>query len=212
LNKGAVALLVILWAKLILPKRVAQEQRLDPGEDNLELFPQAKQRKPVYLTVHRDALFAEFGRKFGKMNFQRYLGQLRNMGFVTEDRSGHIGEGPLLDLLVDGTRMAIKLKDSVLWSLLKDRDDAAAAQEKLPLPLKDKRPAREVEEDVGLPEGLELADLTELDRSDVATFLDGEEEPEEVVEEASPAGEDEDDPDFADPGEDDAEELEAGEG
>lgn len=167
LNKGAVALLVILWAKLVLPKRVAQEKRLDPDDENMELFPESRPRKPVRLTVNRDALYAEFGAKFGKVNFQRYLGQLRNMGFVTEDRSGNVGEGPLLDLLVDGTRMAIKLKDSVLWSVLKDKADAPQVE----LPLSGRR-SKPREEDIGFPEGLAQEDVAAMDEDAVPTFLD----------------------------------------
>ena len=167
LNKGAVALLVILWSKLILPKRVAQEQRLDPDDENMDLFQADKPRKPVYLTVHRDALYAEFGAKFGKVNFTRYLGQLRNMGFVSEDRAGNVGEGPLLDLLVDGTRMAIKLKDSVLWSILHDETPAASA----------KAATRSTEDEVGFPEGVDASVVAQWDDSDVPSFLD-EPEPE----------------------------------
>lgn len=163
LHKGAVALLVILWAKLVLPKRVAQERRFDPDEPNADLFPESKPRKPVRLHVHRDALYAEFGSKFGKVNFARYLGQLRNMGFVTEDRAGNVGEGPLLDLLVDGTRMAIKLKDSVLWSAFEDRAEATRGQPELPL-----RRVAASEDDVGFPEGFGAAEVEE----DVPTWLD----------------------------------------
>ena len=61
---------------------------------------------------------AEFGRKFGKTAFARYLGQLKSAAFVREDRLGNLSEGPLLDLLIDGVEMAQKLRDSVLWDLL----------------------------------------------------------------------------------------------
>lgn len=170
LHKGAVALLVILWAKLVLPKRVAQERRFDPDQPDPDLFPETKPRKPVRLTVNRDALYAEFGSKFGKVNFTRYLGQLRNMGFVTEDRSGNVGEGPLLDLLVDGTRMAIKLKDSVLWSAFEERAEAVKAQPDLPL--SGRRRAVTDDEDLGFPEGLAPGDAEAGDEDDVPTFLD----------------------------------------
>jgi len=129
LPRGAVALIVICWAKLVLPRRLALEadKALPPAQQTLfEHAPETTTldaaEKPAMparkINVHRDALYAEFGAKFGKTAFQRYLGMLRNAGFVLEDREGRIAEGPLLDLLVDGTQMAGKLKDSVLWDLL----------------------------------------------------------------------------------------------
>lgn len=117
LPRGAVALLVIVWAKLVLPKRIAsteaalRRQLIESGE----AVPPV-QEGPVELP--RDTLYAEFGRKFGKTAFARYLGQLKTAGFVREDRKGNLHEGPLLDLLVDGLQMAQKLRDSVLWDVL----------------------------------------------------------------------------------------------
>jgi len=106
LPRGAIALLVVLWAKLLLPKR------LEPADRS----PDAGAVPDP--TVTRDQLYAEFGRKFGKTAFARYLGQLKAAGFVREDRAGNLREGPLLDLLVDGVQMAQKLRDSVLWDVL----------------------------------------------------------------------------------------------
>ncbi len=125
LPRGAVALMVVLWAKLVMPRRAA-------GKPPVHLFP-PDQRDPeaakLVPSVHRDALFAEFGDKFGKVNFQRYLGQLRNLGFIEEDRDGTIREGPLLDLLVDGDQLAVKLKDSILWDLVGSESDGADGSE-----------------------------------------------------------------------------------
>jgi len=112
LPRGAVALLVILWAKLVLPKRVEPAELADSGTDS------AAAKTPARVVVTRDALYAEFGRKFGKTAFARYLGQLKSAAFVREDRLGNLSEGPLLDLLIDGVEMAQKLRDSVLWDLL----------------------------------------------------------------------------------------------
>ena len=112
LPRGAVALLVIVWAKLVLPKRIvsadAALRKSAEGQEEPEGPP----------LLPRDALYAEFGRKFGKTAFARYLGQLKTAGFVREDRKGNLSEGPLLDLLVDGVQMAQKLRDSVLWDVL----------------------------------------------------------------------------------------------
>ncbi len=110
LPRGSVALLVVLWAKLILPKR------LEPADQATETPDPAAVVPPT--VIARDQLYAEFGRKFGKTAFARYVGQLKAAGFVREDRSGNLREGPLLDLLVDGVQMAQKLRDSVLWDVL----------------------------------------------------------------------------------------------
>ncbi|MBM4342887.1 MAG: hypothetical protein FJ100_05875 [Deltaproteobacteria bacterium] len=119
LPRGAVALLVVLWAKLVLPKR------LDPTETAVPSLPDAstgatpgRPEPSPAPAIGRDQLYAEFGRKFGKTAFARYVGQLKSAGFVREDRAGNLREGPLLDLLVDGVQMAQKLRDSVLWDVL----------------------------------------------------------------------------------------------
>ena len=134
--RGAVALLVVLWAKLVLPKRTAasedalerQVRSARGGGDAVpgpEGTPQVAGAAPVpaSISVERDALYAEFGRKFGKTAFARFLGQLKGAGFVREDRQGHLREGPLLDLLVDGVQMAQKLRDSVLWDVIERGGD-----------------------------------------------------------------------------------------
>lgn len=124
LQRGAVALLVILWTRLVLPRRVASDEarkrRLEAGEAGGEV--KATREKLPTPTVARSALFAEFGHRFGKTSFARYLGQLKAAGFVLENRAGDLREGPLLDNLVDGVTMARKLRDSVLWDLLAQGD------------------------------------------------------------------------------------------
>ena len=112
LPRGAIALLVVLWAKLLLPKR------LEPADKPAATPEAAKPEVAVPTTIARDQLYAEFGRKFGKTAFARYVGQLKAAGFLREDRAGNLREGPLLDLLVDGVQMAQKLRDSVLWDVL----------------------------------------------------------------------------------------------
>ncbi len=116
--RGAVALLVILWAKLVLPKRIAStEAALKRQNPDMPVDPDAPTENGP-LSLPRDALYAEFGRKFGKTAFSRYVGQLKTSGFIREDRRGNITEGPVLDLLIDGVQMAQKLRDSVLWDVL----------------------------------------------------------------------------------------------
>ncbi|MCO4761956.1 MAG: hypothetical protein KC502_10660 [Myxococcales bacterium] len=129
LPRGALALLVILWSKLVLPRRVAGDEarrkRLEQADGDGEAIVPPVLPRP---TVARAALYAEFGHRFGKTSFTRYVGQLKNAGFITESRAGDLREGPLLDLLIDGVQMARKLRDSVLWDLL-DSQQAQAADD-----------------------------------------------------------------------------------
>ncbi|MSQ81681.1 MAG: hypothetical protein EXR77_02035 [Myxococcales bacterium] len=116
LPRGAIALLVVVWAKLILPRRLEPADAVAVAADATE--PTAKAAPAALASISREQLYAEFGRKFGKTAFARYLGQLKSAGFVREDRAGNLRDGPLLDLLVDGVEMAQKLRDSVLWDVL----------------------------------------------------------------------------------------------
>lgn len=118
LPKGAVALIVVLWAKLVLPRRVARDQRVDPDDDNLALFPDQRPPKDYVVKVPKEALLAEYSPRFGRSNVLRYLGQLKRLGFIREDRSNRIHEGPLLDLLVDGQRLASEIQSGVLKDML----------------------------------------------------------------------------------------------
>ncbi len=131
LPRGAVALLVALWARLVLPRRAMMERRetLDEGPD---LFGGDAPPTRPDLSVHRDALLMEFGSRLGRTNVLRYLGTLRNQGFIEADHHGEIREGPLLDVLIDGDEMGMKLKDSILMDVL-EQHDADAGQEDLPL-------------------------------------------------------------------------------
>jgi hypothetical protein len=119
LQKPAVALLVVLWAKLIFPKRVAQERREKPGDNVRALFPSSAPIPEIDLSTSEAALRLELGRKCGgAATMPIYLGQLRRLGFIEYARLDHIVEGPLLDLLIDGQQMAVKLKNSTLWDVL----------------------------------------------------------------------------------------------
>ena len=130
-TRGALALLVALWARLVLPRRAMMERReeMDEGPD---LFPAEAPLVRPDLVVHRDALLMEFGERLGRTNVLRYLGSLRNAGFVEVSHAGEIREGPLLDVLVDGDELGMKLRDSILFSLLGE-EDAEDGQEDLPL-------------------------------------------------------------------------------
>lgn len=127
LPRGAVALLVILWTRLVLPRRVASDEARRRRMEDPEGEAPAKERLPTPM-VARSALYAEFGHRFGKIAFARYVSLLKSNGFLLENRQGQLREGPLLDVLVDGVTMARKLRDSVLWDLM-ERDTNAEVGE-----------------------------------------------------------------------------------
>ena len=118
LEKPAIALLVVLWAKLVFPKRTAQERREQPGDNVRPLFPGQAPVPEAEQSTSEAALRAELGRKCGGAKMPIYLGQLKRLGFIEYARMDHITEGPLLDLLIDGPQMAIKIKNAALWDVL----------------------------------------------------------------------------------------------
>ena len=120
LPRGAVALLVVLWARLVMPRRTARDHRVDPEDPGQDLFPESKKVKDYVVKVPKEALLAEYGDRFGRTNLLRYLGLVKRLGFVREDRSGRIFEGPLLDLLLDGQKLASEIQSGVLRDLLGD--------------------------------------------------------------------------------------------
>ena len=132
--KGALAMLVVLWTKLVLPRRAATDHRVNPGDDNLPLFEQEEARPTQwFVKVAKEAIMAEFQDRFGRTNLLRYLGQLKRLGFIREDRSGRIYEGPLLDLLVDGNKLAEDIQAGVLGDILGEEAPLEAACDDEPL-------------------------------------------------------------------------------
>lgn len=118
LPRGAQALLVVLWAKLVLPRRAARDKGMSPQEQNLELFEEDSKPADYVVKVAKEAVLAEFQARFGRTNLLRYIGQLKRLGFVKEDRAGRLFEGPMLDLMVDGRRLASEIQRGALSELL----------------------------------------------------------------------------------------------
>ncbi len=129
LPKAAMALLVVLWARLVMPRRAARDHRVNPDEQNGELFPDPRKVKDYVVKVPKEALLAEYGERFGKSNMLRYLGLLKRLGFIREDRAGRIYEGALLDLLLDGQKLQSEITSGVLRDLLGADGGAPGAPE-----------------------------------------------------------------------------------
>ena len=125
LPRDGVALLVVLWSLLILPKRERQVSRRDNTEiQQNDMFGMDKPiptGADVEGSVQESALLADFGKQLGgKMRVNVNLGLLSRHGFI-ERRGGVIHEGPLLDLALDHGVLAPRILDGALAELLAAR-------------------------------------------------------------------------------------------
>ncbi len=121
LHRGALALLTIIWAKIVLPKRQMQIERKPASENGQgSLLPG---QKPIpkdgdMVVLDEKALLADFGEKLGgKTMFYRYLSELVRADFVIK-KEGKIFEGPLLDTIVDYGILAPRIIDGALGDIL----------------------------------------------------------------------------------------------
>lgn len=151
LTRDEIALLVVIWALIILPKRERQLGRrtLDDDGQN-DMFGQDKpiaHGEEVSGAVSEASLLADFGTQLGgKTKIRNFaLGKLARLGFI-ERRNGFIHEGPLLDVLLDYRVLADRIINGTLADVL-----AAAGRQ---LPLLDDEDDEELPED--WPADLEL--------------------------------------------------------
>ena len=104
LARDGVALLVVLWAQIILPKRERQETHQHAEVDQNDLFDKDRplpRAEDSSLGISYKALLSDFGDKLGKKTrMDMNLGTLARLGFI-ERRGDALHEGPLLDLMMD---------------------------------------------------------------------------------------------------------------
>ncbi len=125
LPKDAVALLVILWALIILPKRerqltgeAAQQETQSELFGNVKLTPLAHEASRG---IPQNVLLEDYGKLLGgKTRISFSLPQLTRLGFI-ELKNKVIHEGPLLDLAFDYAEMAPRILNGALADLLKQR-------------------------------------------------------------------------------------------
>jgi len=123
LDRGTIALLVVIWALIILPKRQRQIERREvgDGQGQSELFADEKPLetgRSVSAPLNRNALISDFGERLGKATkVKANLGTLARLGFIVQ-RQEEIYEGPLLDLLFDYHQLAGRILDGALHDLL----------------------------------------------------------------------------------------------
>jgi hypothetical protein len=119
LARDGVALLVVLWAQIVLPKRERQEAHQKAAQDQDDMFGKEKplpRAEESSIGISYRALLADFGDKLGKKTrMDMNLGQLAKLGFI-ERKGDAIHEGPLLDLLMDTDL----LKDRIINGALAD--------------------------------------------------------------------------------------------
>ncbi|MGQ5522171.1 hypothetical protein ACUHMQ_02810 [Chitinimonas sp. PSY-7] len=132
LPRDAIALLIVLWSLIILPKRERQVSRAEiEREGQADMFGAAKplaQGEDVSVGVPEDALFADFREKLGgKTRMNANLGQLARLGFI-ERRNKMVHEGPLLDLMLDYSVLAPRIIEGALAEVLKRRATEPAVQ------------------------------------------------------------------------------------
>jgi len=132
LPKDAVALLVILWALIILPKRerqlageAAQQDAQSELFETVKLTPQAHEASRG---IAENLLLEDYAKLLGgKARITNFiLPQLSRLGFI-ERKNKIIHEGPLLDLAFDYAEMAPRILQGALADLLKKRGVLADA-------------------------------------------------------------------------------------
>ncbi|HEY4573958.1 MAG TPA: hypothetical protein VIJ26_08350 [Thermoanaerobaculia bacterium] len=132
LRSDACALLVILWARLVLQKRTVADTRELPGQGEMFTSEQAAAARGFRPSVRLEALVREFRAVLGgRSRIQSLVTQLRRLQFL----AGHgevIEAGPLLELGIDGERMIGFIRREVLAKLLAEREEAAAGEEETP--------------------------------------------------------------------------------
>ncbi len=132
LDRGAMALLLILWCKLLLPKRLEQEsEREEPGLLG-DVFADILDHQPgPVASISREQIVSEFGELLGGVtNTSKYLAQLARAKLI-RSHGGIIEEGPLLSLVIDENSLGDELRREVLLYALKRERRAQRTAEKL---------------------------------------------------------------------------------
>ena len=130
LARDGVALLVVLWAQIILPKRERQEAHQHAFDDQNDMFDQAKplpRAEDASMGISYKALLSDFGEHLGKKTrMDMNLGTLARLGFI-ERRGDMLVEGPLLDLMMDTDLLKERIVNGALDYVFRRAPDANVA-------------------------------------------------------------------------------------
>lgn len=128
LERGALALLLILWCKLVLPKRIAQRERQPDDGTVAPLFPEVERPPNPRVSITREQILAEFGQLLGGVTMtSKYIAQLSRARLI-KTHGGVIEEGPLLSLVVDEAALGDEIRREVLLSVLRREQEARSGQ------------------------------------------------------------------------------------
>jgi hypothetical protein len=133
LDRDGVALLVVIWALIVLPKRQRQVERqeAEAAASQGQMFAEEKPipRDPTVSPIIAErTLLADFGDRLGgKTRVGFNLGTLNRLGFIVR-RKGDVAEGPLLDLAFDYERTARRILDGALGDLLAEAGSRSAGE------------------------------------------------------------------------------------
>lgn len=121
LPRDAVALLVVVWALIVLPKRERQASRVEPDAPQNDMFagskplPSARSVSPV---LSYKTLLEDYGNQLGKKTrLDANLKLLERHGFIAR-RQDDIAEGPMLDVLLDYDVLAPRILNGALADVL----------------------------------------------------------------------------------------------
>ena len=132
LNRDGVALLILLWALIILPKRERQlSRKATTDEGQTDMFGKtqpAPLREDATRGVPENVLLEDYGKLIGgKGRLQFLLPVLSRLGFI-ERRNKVLHEGPLLDLAFDYAELAPRILDGALAEVLAAVNSKKAAK------------------------------------------------------------------------------------
>ncbi len=132
LPRDAVALLVVVWALIVLPKRERQTSRVEAAVPQNDMFPASKPlpaARSVSPVLSYKALLEDYGTQLGKkMRLDVNLKLLERHGFILR-KQDDIAEGPLLDVLLDYDVLAPRILNGALADVLAREQAQQAADE-----------------------------------------------------------------------------------
>jgi hypothetical protein len=129
LRSDACALLVLLWARLVLQKRTVTDSRGVPGQGSLLARDASQAARSYNPQIRLETIFREFGDVLGsRTHLKRLVSQLRRLRFIG-GRGDTIEAGPLLELGIDGDRMVAFIRRGVLAQMVEERERDANREE-----------------------------------------------------------------------------------